>query len=68
MQSPLEQIRQELQFISHTVSNGFMDFDTLDELEQSAATALRALKELEPQPPLTVDANIQPITSFEQDA
>lgn len=47
METQLDKIRQELNFINRTVANGYIDFDTLDELARSASAALRELAEFE---------------------
>jgi hypothetical protein len=40
----LEQIKNELNFIARTLSNGYLDFDTIDELCKSIRDAHVALE------------------------
>lgn len=60
MASNLETIKRELAFITRTLSNGYLDFDTVDELCKSARDARAALEahELSLQPEATEDLAI----------
>lgn len=59
----LEAVRRELQFIGRTLTNGYLDADTLDELGQSVASGLRSLKEAEQ--PSIVSAASHQVTVYE---
>ena len=45
MATKLEEAKQKLQFVSRTLSNGYVDFDTLDELGLAVSGALRLVSE-----------------------
>jgi hypothetical protein len=43
----LEAVRKELEFVGRVLANGYVDFDTLDELGRSVSSALRLINEYE---------------------
>jgi hypothetical protein len=47
MSVKLGQAKAQLQFVSRTLSNGYVDFDTLDELGREVSDALRLISEHE---------------------
>ena len=47
MSTKLDEAKQKLQFISRTLGNGYVDFDTLDELGREVSGALRLISEHE---------------------
>jgi hypothetical protein len=47
MSTKLEEAKQKLQFVSRTLGNGYVDFDTLDELGREVSGALQLISEHE---------------------
>src|SRR3954463_2549456 len=47
MSTKLEQAKQKLQFVSRALGNGYVDFDTLDELGREVSGALQLISEHE---------------------
>lgn len=66
MTDKLTQAKQQLRFIQRTLSNGYVDFDTADELCRAAFMAQRAIEEHEQQmPPVVAGAAVKHITIYE---
>jgi hypothetical protein len=47
MASKLEEAKQKLLFVSRSLANGYIDFDTLDELERELSCTIRLINEHE---------------------
>jgi hypothetical protein len=67
MAGKLDEAKRELGFISRTLEGGYLDFDTIDELQQSVASVKCLICEHErgEQQPLPLDSAAYRVTIYE---
>jgi hypothetical protein len=65
MASKLEEAKQKLQLVRHSLASGYIDFDLLDELERELSASIQLINEYQDGGPLSLDIRAYRVLVFE---